>query len=237
MIVSPVSLARGLILVSLLASCAGLNRLNSVSTPNELFVLTPKSTFSPSLPNLTRQIVVEEPTATAAVDTDQIAVQPTMLQVQYLPLARWVDRAPVLVQALLIQSYENSNRVPAVGGSAIGLDADYVIATDMREFQAQLPPDADPGAPLMVHVRLNIKVIDALEDRIIGSRSFSEFQTASSDNVSDVVLAFDEALGDAMRDAIEWSVPLMQAHATEREREKLEIRRPPPRPGVDAEDE
>lgn len=198
---------------SLLSACAGLEQLTNVATPNELYNLTPKSTFSDGLPQLDQQIVVEEPTATAAVSSDQIAVTPTPLRVQYLPDARWVDRAPRLVQARLIESYENTGRVPAVGASGIGLRADYYIATDMREFQARVQETDGPELPLEILVRLNVKVIDAFEDRIVASRSFEERVEAVSDEAADVVTAFDEALGDVMRDAVEWSIGRIHAHS------------------------
>ena len=135
-------------LVTALSGCAGLTSLNSAATPTDLYLLTPKSTFDPSLPRLRQQIVVAEPTATAAVSTDRIAVQPSPFEVEYLPRARWVDRAPLIIQALLIESYENSGRVDAVGRSAIGLSADYIIVTDVREFQARVPDGAPEGSPL-----------------------------------------------------------------------------------------
>ncbi|WP_299593083.1 ABC-type transport auxiliary lipoprotein family protein [uncultured Tateyamaria sp.] len=195
----------GVFLLFLLAGCAGLSSLVEVTTPTNLYTLSPKSTFSASLPQLKSQIVVDQPTATAMVDTNQIAVQPTPLQVQYLPEARWVDRAPLIVQALLIESFENSGRVPAVGSSAIGLRADYLVVTDIREFQAFVPQTSEPSA-LRVDVRLNIKIVDAFSDRIIASKSFEEIVASESDAATDVANAFDEALGDTMRDAVEWSI-------------------------------
>ena len=206
------NLALWAVMGAALAGCSGLASLTEVTRPVDNYVLTPKSTFDPGLPNLRFQIVVEQPTATASVDTDQIAVQPNALQVQYLPDARWVDRAPLIVQALLIESFENSKRVPAVGSSTIGLRADFLIVTDIREFQAIVPQD-DPDAPLRVDVRLNIKLIDAFEDRIIASRSFEEVVPALSDAPRDVVEAFDEALGDTMRDSVEWSIREIKRYA------------------------
>ncbi len=199
------SWAFSLLLLGGLPGCAALTGLTAATTPNELYVLTPKSTFDSDLPSIRYQIAVQEPTATAAVDTDQIAVQPTPLRVQYLPSARWVNRAPLIVQALMIESFENSGRVPAVGSSAIGLRADFLIVTDIREFQATVPVD-NPDAPLEVDVRLNIKLVDAFSDRIISSRSFEEKTLSASDAAVDVTLAFDSALGDTLRDAVEWSI-------------------------------
>ncbi|MFK7869241.1 MAG: ABC-type transport auxiliary lipoprotein family protein [Roseobacter sp.] len=203
-------LAATLCLLSLMG-CTGLSTLTSAAEPTDLYLLTPKSTFDPNLPRLQQQIVVAEPTATAAVSNDRIAVQPTPLEVSFLPGARWVDRAPLIVQALLIESYENTGKVDAVGRTAIGLQADYIIVTDVREFQAELPDNGLPDALLEAHVRLNIKVVNADTDRIIASRSIEKFETATSDDPEDIVFAFDVALGRVLKEAVEWSVRRMHA--------------------------
>ena len=206
-------------LVTALSGCAGLTSLNSAATPTDLYLLTPKSTFDPSLPRLRQQIVVAEPTATAAVSTDRIAVQPSPFEVEYLPRARWVDRAPLIIQALLIESYENSGRVDAVGRSAIGLSADYIIVTDVREFQARVPDGAPENSPLQAQVRLNIKIVYTELDRIIASNSFERTVTTASDDTKDVVAAFDQALGSTMRNAVEWSIRKMHEDAQSRPRD------------------
>ncbi|MBO9412568.1 MULTISPECIES: ABC-type transport auxiliary lipoprotein family protein [unclassified Ruegeria] len=203
-----------LLAVAAIAGCTGLGTLTQASKPNDLYLLTPKSTFSTSLPRIQRQIVVEEPTATAAVNTDQIAVQPTPLQVQYLPRARWVDRAPLIVQSLLVESYENSGKVAAVGRSIVGLRADYVIVPDLREFQGIVVAQPDGSSIVRVEVRMNIKIIDEFEDKIIASDSFQEYVISESDQTPDLVNAFDVALGKTMRDAVEWSVRRIHTHAS-----------------------
>lgn len=198
--------------VATISGCAGLGTLKQAAKPNDLYLLTPKSTFSKSLPGIRKQIVVQEPTATAAVNTDQIAIQPNPLQVQYLPRARWVDRAPLIVQALLVESYENSGKVAAVGRSTVGLRADYVIAPDLREFQGIVISETDSSKTVRVEVRMNIKVIDEFDDKIIASSSFREFVVSASDQTPDLVQAFDVALGKTMRDAVEWSIRRINTH-------------------------
>ncbi len=198
------------------SGCTGLGTLNRAAQPYDLYALTPKSTFSSSLPRISQQIVLNEPTATAAVDTDQIVIQPTPLQVQYLPQARWVDRAPLIVQALLVESFENTGRVTAIGKSSVALRADYVIVTDVREFQAILPRDDTPDEALDVLVGINLKIVYDLDDAIIASKSFEEKVRSQSDAPADIVQSFDEALGDVMRDAVEWSIRRVHAHASAR---------------------
>lgn len=204
--------ALAMLMVALFGGCAGLGTLQQAAKPNDLYLLTPKSTFSSALPRIEKQIVVQEPTATAAVNTDQIAIQPTSLQVQYLPRARWVDRAPLIVQTLLVESFENSGKVAAVGRSTVGLRADYVIAPDLREFQGVVIEDTVNGTKIRVEVRINIKVIDEYEDKIVASSSFQENVVAASDQTPDLINAFDLALGRAMRDSVEWSIRKINTH-------------------------
>ncbi len=194
-----------------LASCTGLQTLRQASTPVDLYQLSPKSTFTPGLPNLDWQIVVDEPTAASAVNTDQIAVKPNIYQVQYFPGARWVDRAPVLVQTLLVESFENTKHAASVGRLAIGLTPDFTLVTDLREFQAEVPANGE--APLIVNVRLNVKIVDEPEGHIIASRSFDRVEKVGSTQMNDVVKAFDEALGGTMKDAVEWTLHEIHAFA------------------------
>ena len=211
------------VLVSTLSGCAGLNTLNSAATPTDLFTLTPKSTFDPGLPRLRQQIVVEEPTANAAINSDRISVQPTPLQVKFLPGVRWIDTAPSIVQTLLIESHENTNKVDAVGRSAVTLRADYTIVTDLREFQAQLKPGSGPNALLSVDVTMNMKVVEATEDRIIASRSFEAIVNAASDSPEDIAAAFDIALGRVMRNSVEWSIRRMHSDTARMRAEAAEL--------------
>lgn len=213
----PGRFAGALLILTLLGGCASLSSLNSAAKPTNLYLLTPKSTFDPALPRITQQIVVNEPTATATVNNDRIAVQPTPLQVQYLPNARWVDRAPALIQSLLIESYENTGKVGAVGRSTVGLRADYIIVADVREFQARVPVDAPADTPLQVVVGVNIKVVDADLDQIIASRSFEEIEPTTSDKAEDIAEAFDETLGDVLRESVEWSIRKMHADGAGRQ--------------------
>jgi cholesterol transport system auxiliary component len=204
-----------------LSGCGGLGTLNRAASPTDLYTLTPKSTFSSGLPRLSHQIVIEEPTAHAAVDTDQIAVQPTPYQFEYLPVARWVDRAPVIVQTLLIESFENSGKVAAVGRSSVALRPDFLIVSDLREFQARLPAVETESGALEIHVRMNLKIVDAYDDHIIGSQSFQKVMMSPSDEMADVVVAFDDALGKTMRRAVEWSVKTIYSHGQRNPRPAL----------------
>lgn len=193
-----------LVLTLTLPGCAGLATINAAVTPADLYELTPKSTFDPDLPSISVQVVVEEPTAGGGLNTDRIAVKPNPYLLQYFPQSRWVERAPLMVQTLLVESIENTGRVRAVGRRAIGITSDYTILTDLREFQA-LETGGDQGT-LVAEVRLNMKIIEEPRGIIIASASFGAEEPAASKDMIDVAAAFDAALGRSMRESVEWAV-------------------------------
>jgi cholesterol transport system auxiliary component len=169
--------------------------------PPDLFVLSPKSTFPPNLPSVGWQLVVEEPAAARGLDTDRIVISPTDLEVKYFSGAAWADRAPKMVQGLLIQSFENSKKIVSVGRQQLGLKSDFVLKSELREFQAELRPEGT-----RVRVRLNCKLVRPLEGIILASQTFEAIKMAKSDKLADVVPEFDDALGTVLKRAVTWTI-------------------------------
>lgn len=205
-----------------LSACAPLGALETATVAPSLYRLSPKSTFEEGLPKLRRvQVVIEEPYAGASINTDRIAVRPHPLQVEYFPNARWVDRAPVMVQALLMESLENADPDLPVGRQAAGLAGDYILLTELREFQGEAPAAPDPAAPgaprkVEVHVRLNLKLVAEPAREIIGAATFARKIEAPSTELLPVVETFDIALGKCLRRAVGWTIKTMAAHEESR---------------------
>ena len=184
----------------LLAACS-LPSLGSGPPPN-LYVLSPKSTFPDDVPAVDWQLVVEEPSTAKGIDTDRIAIAPSPLEVMYLASSRWADRAPRMVQQLLIQSFENSKKIVSVGRQSIGLRSDYVLKVELREFQAE--KTAEGGT--VAHVRLNLKLVRVALGQIVASESFDFSRPAASESVPDIVQAFDDAVGAVLKRAVTWTL-------------------------------
>jgi cholesterol transport system auxiliary component len=170
--------------------------------PPDLYVLSPKSTFSEDTPNVTWQLVVEEPSTAKGIDTDRIAIAPTALEVKYFGGSRWADRAPRMVQQLLIQSFENTKKIVSVGRQSIGLRSDFVLKAELREFQAEKTPEGGT----IVRVRVNLKLVRPSLGAIVASESFESVKPANSENVPDIVQAFDDAVGAVLKRAVTWTL-------------------------------
>ena len=184
-----------------LGACAGAFDLVTPDPPR-LYNLTPKSTFDDDLPEVDSRISIEVPTATAGLNTARIALKPTPTRLEYYARARWVDVVPVMVQTLLLESFDNSEKIDILGRGAYGLRADYGLRTHIREFQAEYQDDEAP----LVRVRLQVRLVRLPRRTSVASTSASAIVTAEDRSLQAIVRAFDEALGKATKKAVEWSI-------------------------------
>jgi len=184
---------------ALLGALAGCSVLSRVNTPVNLYTLTPKTTFPEGLPKVDWQVVVETPVSAASLDTARIALQRTPLTFEYYADAAWTDNAPAMVQTLLIESFESTKRISGVGREAIGLRPDYILMTDLREFEAVY--DGDNPIPT-IWIRMNAKLVKLPERRIVESDTFGEELPAAGSKLPDIVAAFDEALGHVLKEVV-----------------------------------
>lgn len=196
-------LSLALALPAAAAASACSNIVPGQNQPPELFRLSPKSTFREDLPPVDWQLVLETPTADAGLNTTRVALQRSPFRLEYFARASWTDRAPLMVQTLMIESFENSEKIISIGRrGALGLRADFVLETELREFQVEYFHDGPPQA----RVGITTKMIEMPQRGIIASRSFTRSVPAQADRLDDVIVAFDEALGKVLRNLVEWTL-------------------------------
>jgi cholesterol transport system auxiliary component len=185
--------------VLVLGACA----LPGAGEPPNLYTLTPKSSFAPDLPRVEWQLIVETPVAAAGLNTSRIALQRSPVTLEYYANANWTDVAPLMVQTLLIESFENSGRIVAVSRESMTVRADYTLKTELREFQAEY----DGNGPPRARVRINAKLTRVADRAIIASHTVERIVRAEGSDLPSIALAFDEALGSTMRRIVEWALP------------------------------
>ena len=205
-------------LVLLTAGCAF--ELPGTGAPPRMYVLTPKSTFGESMPSVDWQLLIEVPASPAGINTALISLSDSPIEMRYFANANWTDQAPKMVQTLLVESFENSNRIIAVGREAIGLRADYILKTELREFQAEYPSPLPRESaetegttiPPVIRVRLNAKLIQLPRRDIVASDTFEYKVAAEANSMVALIGAFDEALGKTMKRLVEWTLKNGQEH-------------------------
>ena len=173
--------------------------------PANLYTLTPKNTFAKELRRVRWQLVVDEPLASGGLNIDRIALRHSPTELKYFAGARWTERAPRMVQTLMVESFENSGAIVAVGRKAIGLRSDYNLITELREFQAEY--FESDGVPT-VRVRLNAKLVKQPRRAIVASRTFESTIKSEGKAMRNVIRAFDQALGKVLRHTVEWTIKM-----------------------------
>ena len=199
------------VLATLLAACV---ELPGSGDPSRLYVLTPKSTFPENLPTVDWQLLVEVPISAAGLNTARIAARHSPIELNYIGAANWTDFAPRMVQTLLVESFENSGKIVSVGRETIGLRSDYLLKTEVREFQAEFDgtkigsakATATPENPPEVRVRINAKLIKMPQRTIIASQTFENLVKSDENSMDSIINSFDEALGKALKDIVVWTL-------------------------------
>jgi cholesterol transport system auxiliary component len=196
-------LGRALVMAVCLAlgACAAALELASPDPPR-LYELTPKSTFADDLPEVEARLSVEVPTATTGLNSALIALRPTPTTLEYYAHASWIDVVPVMVQNLLIESFDNADRIDVLGRGVVGVRAEYALLTNIREFQAEYD---GAGAP-KVRVRLQARLVRLPRRISLGSTSEEVVVQAEDTSMSAIVRAFDQAFGKVTKRLVEWTI-------------------------------
>jgi cholesterol transport system auxiliary component len=190
----------GAALVAILCGSCG---ILSEAPKRQLYRADPTLSFAAPLPHTAAQLLVAVPNAPAGLDTARIALSRSAVSLDYFADAEWTDRVPLLVQSAIIEGFERSDAVPAVGRDTAGLRADLILDTDIHDFSAVYD---SPTEPPLVTVVVHMELIKIPEHRIVGQRSVTRRQRAAANTVPDVVRAFDAALGGVVEEVVRWAV-------------------------------
>lgn len=177
--------------------------------PPMLFDLSPKSTFPADLPKVRWQLIVDPPIAAAGLSSSRIALKRHPLRLEYYAKTSWTDLAPKMVQTLIVESFENSGKIVAVGRESAGLRSDFVLKTELREFQADYTGGAKnsaKNASPRVRVRINAKLVLMPQRTIIAGITIEKTVVAESNSMAAIVMAYDYALGKTLKRLVAWTL-------------------------------
>ena len=184
----------------------------------QLYVLAPTLPAAPaggSGAPVTWQLAVALPQAPASLDTVRVALNPTPLTMDYFANASWPDRLPLMLQGLLLEGFEKDGRAPGAARDLAALHADYVLQTDIREFQAHYatPPEANDKSsdkastpPPEIYLRIGTSLMAMPETNIVARKEWIASATANSNALPDIIAAFNTATAKLLADIINWTI-------------------------------
>jgi cholesterol transport system auxiliary component len=144
------------------------------------------------------QFVIPEPTAISVLDSERIAVRPSPGQVATLGGAQWSDRLPRLLQARLVETFENASRLRSVARPSDGITANYQLLVDVRAFQLSVVPAA------VGEVEISAKLVAGGSGRIIAGRIFRASTPAAATDGADAVAAIEASFQEVAVELVRW---------------------------------
>jgi cholesterol transport system auxiliary component len=170
--------------------------------PPRQFTLTAVTDFPPGLPPVKWSLVVDEPTAARQLDTSRIALMSGPFRVEYYADVEWTDSAPTMLQALLIQSFQNTRQLSIVSPTRQTFPTDYLLLSSLRKFQVE--PDA-AGMP-QAAVELELTLLGMPRRTPVATARFAKATPVGSPSTEAVTTAFDTSLGEVMRRVVDWTL-------------------------------
>lgn len=146
------------------------------------------------------QLLVPEPTAIQQLDTNRIAVRPNDVQYGFLPKAVWSDQLPKLLQARLVETFQNTGRVRAVGIPGQGLLIDYQVIMDIRSYEI---------AGETAHVTFLVTVMNDRNGRVVSTRLVEKHAALPTSDTAGAVAALNSATQEAFVDITNWTLKLI----------------------------
>lgn len=195
--------AAALVTAALLSGCSALSALSGAATPLDAYDLAAPADPVVARSTNARQFVVEVPTAPGALNTDRILIRPHPLQAAYLPDGKWAEDVPVMLQTLLVRSFEDTNAFRYVGRRPLGASGDYALVTELTDFQAEAAPD---GRSANIRLRLTARLVREDDAAILSTRSFTSTAQVASTETIDLVEGFNTANQLLLADVTKWAL-------------------------------
>lgn len=173
-----------------------------IGPPPRQFTLTPVADFPRGLLPVKWSVVVDEPTAARQIDTSRIALMSGPFEVEYYADVEWTDSAPAMVQLLLVQSFQNTGRLPVVAPSRQTLATDFLLLSNLRKFQVENDVSGTPQATVVIEATL----LRMPRRTPVATARFEKANRINSKSTETVTAAFDASLGDVMRRVVDWTI-------------------------------
>lgn len=181
------------LMAGLLAGCGG-------AAKNDTFDLSVSSGTVTQAPSFrSRQLLIAEPTALKALDSENIVVRLSGSEVQYLGSSQWSDRLPRMVQSKLVEAFEDTGKLGGVGRPGQGLAIDYQVVTDIRAFEVDT-------AKNLATIEISVKLLNDKNGTVKAQEVFRSTARVSGSGNANFVKALDNAFASTSREIVAWTL-------------------------------
>jgi phospholipid/cholesterol/gamma-HCH transport system substrate-binding protein len=178
----------------------GLERMTGVTSPPPKITYDLRALQNPGPVGkvINVQWAIPEPTAVAMLETQRFLFSPAQEYPGFAE-AMWADALPKLIQARLIESFENYDIAHAPLRMADIGQTEFQLLIDLRRFRIAI--ESEPEA----EIGLSARIVDK-NGKVVASRLFEEREKFANVAPAEAVAAFSEAFGRLAKNMIAWTV-------------------------------
>ena len=180
---------------------AGLEKMTGggpSTAPKMTYDLSAAQGFAAPSKAIRGQLAIPEPTAVAMLETQRFLFSPAKDYPGFAD-ALWADSIPKLLQARLIESFENYDIAHAPLRTTDTGQSDFQLLIDLRRFR--IATDSEPT----VEIGLSARILDK-DGKVVASRLFEDSQKFDKVDPPLAVAAFNDAFGRIAKDMIAWTM-------------------------------
>lgn len=182
--------------VLMLSAC-----LTSNALPPKYYLLHPLEIEQADRKKVQASIIVEKPSVVSGLNTDRIALlKHNRRELDYFAQARWNGDLDSILQDFIIETLENSYDVVEVDTTGARQNADYVVVTKIRDFQAEYEGNTNSLPNLKVEIVVSVLKLPSLEP--VTRIQKSAEQQASENSVTAVASGLEGLLQEMSRDIL-----------------------------------
>uniref|UniRef100_Q07QU6 Mammalian cell entry related domain protein n=1 Tax=Rhodopseudomonas palustris (strain BisA53) TaxID=316055 RepID=Q07QU6_RHOP5 len=187
---------------------AGIERMTGADKPvvnKVIYDLATPTDFTPGKP-IRGQLAIAEPSAVVMLDTQRILTAPG-LDFPQLAGVQWSDSIPKMLQAKLIQSFENYDIAHAPIKANDMVSADHQLAIDLHGFEIA-------GDPPQAAIALAAKLLDK-DGKVMTAKLFRVNRPLDKVEPLAALAAFNAAFSELAKDLVGWTVAALDAPTPE----------------------
>lgn len=146
------------------------------------------------------QLIVRKPNALRSLETERILIKPEKQKISYFPQAVWSDKLPRLLQARIIETFQNSRALRGISNGRDRIAGEMALMLEIRKFQVEIM-----GERAMARASFHANIVDLKTGAIVSRRIFSQ-EMATSDEVGEAVASLNNVFGNIVKRIVKWTV-------------------------------
>ncbi|TNJ33819.1 ABC-type transport auxiliary lipoprotein family protein [Arenimonas terrae] len=183
----------------LIGGCAA---IGGPKTEVKVYAPATAITADPAWPAVDWSLAVGVQAANQMLDSPRIAVRPTPDRFQAYKGAMWADNAPDMLQTALIEGFEDSGKIPAVGRFGGGNRGDFGLLLEVRAFETVYTGDK-PAA--VIEAQASLYRLRGGRG-VVATKRFRQAVPGAATDLDSMVSAFGQAMSGLGTEVVGWTL-------------------------------